>query len=203
MPGSNRLFVSAVGAFWWVRSGGVRVAGAIGERELAEYVYHSTLPGTIMGLLQRSACAVAIMATAACARIATTSAPGSAADAATIRAQISATLAHGARAWNGGNLDDFVSDYDPGPGTSYIGGRGMVHGVAAIRAAYAPRFAPGAQRDSLHFESLEVDVLAPDVVNAVAYYVLMRGDSVTARGPTSLVMRRTDGRWRIIHDHSS
>ena len=156
-----------------------------------------------MALLQRSTCVVAIMATVACARVATTSAPVSAAEAAAVREQISATLAHGARAWNAGNLDDFVSDYEPGPGTSYIGGRGMVHGVAAIRAAYAPRFAPGAQRDSLHFEDLEVDVLAPDVVNAVAYYVLMRGDSVTARGPTSLVMRRTDGRWRIIHDHSS
>lgn len=143
------------------------------------------------------------LATAACAHTASMSGGVSAADAATIRGQIAATLAHGARAWNAGDLEEFVSDYDPGPGTSYIGGRGLVHGVAAIRAAYAPRFAAGAQRDSLHFENLEVDVLAPDVVNAIATYVLMRGDSVTARGPTSLVMRRTDGRWRIIHDHSS
>jgi ketosteroid isomerase-like protein len=68
---------------------------------------------------------------------------------------------------------------------------------------YASRFAAGARRDSLHFEHLEVDVLAADVVNAIAYYVLMRGDSTTSRGPTSLVMRRTNGRWRIVHDHSS
>lgn len=176
---------------------------AIGERQHAEYVYPFTRPGTIMALFQRSVWAVAIMATASCAGVATRTAPVSAADAAAIREQIATTLAHGARAWNAGRLDDFVSDYEPDTGTSYIGGRGLVHGVAAIRAAYAPRFAPGAQRDSLHFENLEVDVLAPDVVNAVAYYVLMRGDSVTARGPTSLVMRRSAGRWRIIHDHSS
>jgi ketosteroid isomerase-like protein len=68
---------------------------------------------------------------------------------------------------------------------------------------YAPRFAPGGIRDSLSFEHLEVDFVAPNVVNAIAYYVLARGDSVTARGPTSLVMRRLDGRWRIVHDHSS
>jgi len=40
-------------------------------------------------------------------------------------------------------------------------------------------------------------------MNAIAYYVLMRGDSVTARGPTSLVLRRVGGRWVIMHDHSS
>jgi hypothetical protein len=28
-------------------------------------------------------------------------------------------------------------------------------------------------------------------------------DSVTARGPTSLLVRRVQGRWRIAHDHSS
>ena len=45
--------------------------------------------------------------------------------------------------------------------------------------------------------------LAPDVINVIAYYRLMRGDSTTARGPTSLVMRRLGGAWKIIHDHSS
>jgi ketosteroid isomerase-like protein len=62
-------------------------------------------------------------------------------------------------------------------------------------------------RDSLSFLVDDVDPLAPDVLNVIATYVLARRvsgrDSVTARGPTSLVMRRVDGRWRIVHDHSS
>jgi ketosteroid isomerase-like protein len=62
-------------------------------------------------------------------------------------------------------------------------------------------------RDSLSFELLDVDPLAPEVLNVIATYILARHvngrDSVTARGPTSLVMRRVDGRWRIVHDHSS
>ena len=44
-------------------------------------------------------------------------------------------------------------------------------------------------------------------MNVIATYVLARHvagrDSVTAQGPTSLVMRRVEGRWRIVHDHSS
>jgi len=110
-------------------------------------------------------------------------------------------LAHGAAAWNAGDLDGFVSDY--AADATFVTSRGVVHGREAIRALYAPRFGPGALRDSLHFESLEVDALGPAALHAVAFYVLMRGDSVTSRGPTSLVMRRIDGAWKIVHDHSS
>ena len=120
-----------------------------------------------------------------------------------IRAEVGATLDHGARAWNAGALDDFLSDYLQDTATTFVTKQRVLHGPDAIRGVYAARFAPGAVRDSLHFEGLQVDVLAPAVVNAIAYYVLMRGDSVTSRGPTSLVMRRVDGRWRIVHDHSS
>lgn len=118
-----------------------------------------------------------------------------------VRAAFAALLAHGAAAWNAGDLDGFMSDYT-GDAT-FVTARGVVRGRAAIRALYAPRFAPGARRDSLHFEQIEVDVLSADAANGIAFYVLMRGDSVTARGPTSLVLRRAAGRWWIAHDHSS
>ena len=117
--------------------------------------------------------------------------------------EICAMMDSSARAWNRGQLDAFVSDYMEGEGTTYIGSRGIVRGPAAIREVYAPRFAPGGVRDSLSFERVEVDLLAPDLANTIAWYVLMRGDSVTARGPTSLVMRRVRGAWKIVHDHSS
>lgn len=155
----------------------------------------------------------ALAMVAGCARVGTsasaTAAPSPARygasplELARIRAEVAATLEHGARAWNAGALDEFLSDYVPDTSTTFVTSRGVLHGPSAIRSVYAARFAPGGVRDSLHFAGLEVDVLAPDVVNAIAYYVLMRGDSVTARGPTSLVMRRTNGRWRIAHDHSS
>jgi uncharacterized protein (TIGR02246 family) len=117
--------------------------------------------------------------------------------------QICAMMSRSAAAWNRGDLDAFVRDYADDLGTTYIGSRGIVRGRAAIREVYAPRFAPGAARDSLHFERVEVDLLAPDLANTIAWYVLVRGDSVTARGPTSLVMRRMNGAWKIVHDHSS
>jgi uncharacterized protein (TIGR02246 family) len=112
-----------------------------------------------------------------------------------------ALLAHGAAAWNRGDLAGFMSDYTSD--ASFVTPRQVVHGRAEIQSRYAPRFAPGGVRDSLYFQDLEVDLLGPDALNAIAYYVLQRGDSIVARGPTSLVMRRIGGRWYIAHDHSS
>lgn len=121
---------------------------------------------------------------------------------------VRAMLERSAADWNRGDLDAFMSAYAPGEGTTFIGRRGIVRGPAEIRAGYAPRFAPGVARGTLHFEQLEVDLLAPDVTNAIAYYVLSQRttagtDSTIARGPTSLVVRKLGGQWKIIHDHSS
>ena len=116
--------------------------------------------------------------------------------------EVTTMLATSATAWNRGNLDAFMADYLPGQRTSYVTSRGLVHDPARIREHYAPRFAPGGVRDSLSFENVDVDPLAPNVVHVIAWYVLSRGDSTVARGPTSLVMLRQDGRLRIVHDHS-
>jgi ketosteroid isomerase-like protein len=120
-----------------------------------------------------------------------------------LTAEVATMFARSASAWNRGDLDTFMTDYLPGDRTTYVASKGVIHGPAAIRERYAPRFAPGGLHDSLSFEGIEVDPLAPDVINVIAWYVLMRGDSLVARGPTSLVMVRRDGRLRIVHDHSS
>jgi uncharacterized protein (TIGR02246 family) len=115
--------------------------------------------------------------------------------------EVAAMLEHGAQAWNAGDLDGFVSDYTPD--ATFVTTRGLVRGTAEIRARYAARFAPGAVRDSLTFRVLDVELLGPSFANLVATYVLSRGDSVTATGPTSLVLKKVGGRWKIAHDHSS
>lgn len=115
--------------------------------------------------------------------------------------EVASVLEHGARAWNGGDLDGFVSDY--APEATFVTSRGLVRGTAEIRSRYAPRFAPGAQRDSLSFRLLDVDLLGPRTANVVAIWTLTRGDSVASSGPTSLLMKKVGGRWRIAHDHSS
>ena len=115
--------------------------------------------------------------------------------------EAAAMLEHGAASWNSGDLDGFVSDYTSD--ATFVTSRGLVRGTAEIRARYAARFAPGAARDSLTFRLLDVERLGPAAAHLVATWVLTRGDSVTSTGPTSLVLRKVAGRWKIAHDHSS
>ena len=120
-----------------------------------------------------------------------------------LRAEITATMDSTASAWNRGDLDGFVAFYDTAMSTTFVNPLRVLRGSVAIKEVYAPRFAPDGVRDSLSFENIEVDLLSTDFANVIAYYKLMRGDSTTARGPTSLVMRKCNGGWRIVHDHSS
>lgn len=144
-----------------------------------------------------------VLASTSCAATATVYRP-EAMDAATVHAEIAAMMAGSAAAWNRGDLDAFMEDYVPGMRTTFVGSTGLLRGPEQLKERYRARyFAPGAPRDSLSFEQLAVDPLAPGLAYASAWYVLTRGDSVVARGPTTLVMMKQDGRWRILHDHSS
>lgn len=117
--------------------------------------------------------------------------------------EIQALLEASARAWNAGDLEGFLITYARDSATTFLTSGGLTHGYDAIRARYAPRFEPGATRDSLRFADLHVRSLGPTHALVTARYVLRRGDAVTADGPFTVVLeRRTEG-WRMIHDHTS
>ena len=68
---------------------------------------------------------------------------------ASIRAELEAMLVRAAVNWNRGDLDAFMEDYLPGDSTTFVGGKGLLRGPAAIRASYAPLFTGSVSRDSL------------------------------------------------------
>jgi hypothetical protein len=120
----------------------------------------------------------------------------------TMRAGIEAALARSVTGWNSGNLTDFMAVYLDADRTSYATKTAYIHGRAAIAARYTSDFAPGAARNTLRLERIDVDSLAPAVAEVMAFYVLTVHDSTIGHGPTSLVMERVGGTWYIVHDHS-
>jgi uncharacterized protein (TIGR02246 family) len=122
---------------------------------------------------------------------------------AALAGQITSQLDRAAADWNRGDLEAFLADYAPESTTTFVDGRRARHGFDFIRQNYAPRFAPGARRDSLHFEEIEARSLAADLALVTARFVLMRDRTVTASGPFTLVMEHRPVGWRILHDHSS
>ena len=105
--------------------------------------------------------------------------------------------------WNRGDLDGFMADYARDSLTGFVSAGRVERGYDWIRAHYAPRFADGAQRDSLRFENLQVRPLGRDFALVTARYVLAKDGATVSSGPFTLVMQRQTNGWKIVHDHTS
>lgn len=120
------------------------------------------------------------------------------------QAEIGAMLARSAADWNRGDLAGFMSDYAQDSLTSYVSGANVQYGWQPLYDRYQRNFfAPGKLRDSLTFDSLHARSLAPGAAFVTARFRLSRGDSTVASGPFTLILRKINGTWRIIHDHTS
>lgn len=144
-----------------------------------------------------------LLAVAAGCRLIDVSETGESVEEPDLETQIAATLQAASDAWNRGDLEGFMADYERAPTTTYIGIGGLLEGWDAIHDRYAPLFAVGAERDSVRFEAVRVRSLDPRHALVTARYVLHRDGQVTASGPFTLVLLGVEGRWKIIHDHSS
>lgn len=138
-------------------------------------------------------------------------------------AGVEAMLEASAASWNAGDLDGFVDDYSEDPDLAFVGSSGVTRGIAEVRAGYESGYwSTGAPLDSLRFEDIEVRALGERHALALGRYVLYRpaesggardtteagdaetgGETVTSTGWFSLVLGLVEGRWRILHDHTS
>jgi ketosteroid isomerase-like protein len=129
--------------------------------------------------------------------------PTPVADRAGLTRLITAQLERAADDWNGGDLEGFLADYAAESTTTYVDGRRARAGIEFIRGAYAPRFSPGADRGTLHFEEVQVRPLSSTLALVTARFILQRKSGVNSSGPFTLVMERRGAEWKILHDHSS
>jgi len=70
--------------------------------------------------------------------------------------EIRSMLEASAVGWNAGNLDVFMASYARESRTTFVGNHELLRGWDAIRTNYAALFEPGAMRDSLRFEDIEI-----------------------------------------------
>lgn len=118
--------------------------------------------------------------------------------------EIAAMLTRSADDWNRGDLDGFMSDYAKDSLTSYMSGGHVQYGWQPLYDRYQRTyFAPGQTRDSLAFDELHVRPLTIDLALATARFRLVRGDSVVASGPFTLILQKRGDRWQILHDHTA
>lgn len=107
-----------------------------------------------------------------------------------------------ARDWNRGDIDAFMQAYWHSEDLTFSAQGRTTRGWDATRERYHRRYPDRAAMGTLTFSDLRVTPLNPDAALVLGRWHLARHED-TLGGNFSLVFRRIDGRWQIIHDHTS
>jgi beta-aspartyl-peptidase (threonine type) len=107
-------------------------------------------------------------------------------------------------AWNRGDLEGFMAGYWRSPDLVFCSGSTVTKGWDETLARYRKRYqAEGREMGKLRFDGIEVIPLGEDAALARGAWRLVMADGQEPNGLFTLLLRRLDGTWRIVHDHTS
>ena len=117
-------------------------------------------------------------------------------------AEISKMLHRDAKHWSEGNIEAFMESYIKSDSLVFVGRRGLTYGWQQTLENYKKGYPTKEHMGHLRFDLLNFKELASDVFLVIGKYNLTRtvGD---ASGYFSIILKKLEGRWKIIADHSS
>ena len=116
---------------------------------------------------------------------------------------VRATVEAQAAAWNEGDLDAFMDIYARDDDLTFISNGDVAsRGWSATMRRYRERYGGAGGMGRIGFDDLRTNMVTEDVaiVTGKVRHVI---DGQSSSGAFSLVMKRNDGVWRIVHDHTS
>jgi ketosteroid isomerase-like protein len=120
-----------------------------------------------------------------------------------MKSEIAALLEEQDQAWNRGDLDGFVKPYDDTGKLVFIGSSGVIRDPRALKEKYEKKYkVAGADFGKLTFSDLQVEELSKDLALAWGRWEV-EAKGTKSSGWFSLIVQKTAGKWRILHDHSS
>jgi len=117
-------------------------------------------------------------------------------------AAIKRTLAAQAEAWNRGDIPGFMDGYWKSEKLRFASGGTITHGWQTTLERYLMRYPDKAAMGTLTFTDHEVTQLAPDAALVFGKWELQRAKD-KPWGLYTLVLRKLDGRWLVVSDHTS
>src|ERR1051326_2384402 len=106
------------------------------------------------------------------------------------------------KAWNNGDIETFMQGYWKNDSLMFIGKSGINWGWQKTLESYKKRYPDTTAMGQLSFDIILVKELSPEYYYVVGKWMLKRsiGDLT---GHYNLLLRKINGRWLIIADHSS
>jgi ketosteroid isomerase-like protein len=117
-------------------------------------------------------------------------------------AAVRAVLEAQAAAWNRGDVGGYMEGYAKEDSTTLVSGDTVTRGWQTVSERYKARYDTRAKMGTLAFAELEVKPLSEFYFMATGRWQLTR-DGDTPHGRFTLILRRTNAGWRIVHDHTS
>ena len=105
-------------------------------------------------------------------------------------------------AWNAADLDRFMQHYWKSDQLTFSSEGKTQRGWTATMQRYQDRYPTPEKMGKLRFSELEVQPLGPTAALVLGRWHLITGGE-DLEGNFSLVFRQIDGRWQIMHDHTS
>ena len=107
-----------------------------------------------------------------------------------------------AAAWNRGDVDGYMEGYAKEEATTFVSGDTITRGWQTVRDRYKARYDTREKMGTLAFTELEIKPLSEFYMIATGRWQLTR-EADTPHGRFTLIFRRTNAGWRIVHDHTS
>ena len=105
------------------------------------------------------------------------------------------------KAWNEGNIEQFMAWYWKSDSLMFIGSKGVTYGWEKTLANYKKGYPDKATMGQLSFELIQVKTLSTTAVYVVGKWALTREKPVG--GHFTLLWRKIEGKWVIVSDHTS
>lgn len=104
--------------------------------------------------------------------------------------------------WNAGDIDRFMSSYAQSDSIRFVSSNGINYGWHSILDRYKNAYPDKKKMGRLSFDIIELSPVSQDVYLCLGKYVLSYPEG-KSDGYFSLIWKKTDGKWRIICDHTS
>lgn len=116
--------------------------------------------------------------------------------------QIRQLLAQQTASWNRGDIEGFMQTYWKSDSLMFIGKNGVHFGWQETLENYKKGYPDSTAMGQLSFDIISIKKLSPEYFYVVGKWMLKRsiGD---LSGHYDLLLKKIDGVWRIISDHSS
>lgn len=118
-----------------------------------------------------------------------------------MRSEITGLLQRQADAWNQGDIAEFMEPYWHSPDLTFSSGGKTTRSWKSTLDRYLQKYPTRDEMGELTFSELEVREVAPRAALVLGRWRLKRAHPIG--GNFSLVLRRDDDQWVIIHDHTS